>query len=191
MSNERLPIVNWTKNYFIAAVDRIRNEYPQVSFYPTHVEEVEKWATIILKDHPEADIETVMLGVWLHDIGNLIGNKKVDHAVRSERIARLILYKTGTPIKKINAVAHCVRAHRNKDVEPQTIEAKILAASDSASHMTGEAYLVYAGRNNIEGSFGKLERDFRDIGLVPGLQEKLTPLYEAWKNLLSVYPKLD
>ena len=185
------PVVEEIRQYFLNCVEKTRVDHPKVSFYIDHVTEVEKWAKYILKDHPEANSETVLLAVWLHDIGNLIGDRKIDHAIRSEREARLILPEMGLSPEEVDAVAHCVRAHRNNDVPPYTVEAKIVAAADSASHMTGEAYLVFAGRNDIEGSIAKLERDYRDIGLVPNLQEVLTPFYQAWKELLKVYPKFD
>ncbi len=178
------PVVEVARQYFLNLVEHVRKEYPRVGFYPDHVHEVERWALKILTDHPEADSEVVLLGVWFHDSGNLVGDKNIDHAIRSEEYTRLIL--------KLNAVAHCVRAHRNKDVAPQTLEARIVAAADSASHMTGDAYVPSAGmKRTITSSLGKLDRDYRDIALIPGLQEKLTPLYEAWKTLLSLYPKFD
>lgn len=189
---ENTPVVEDTKETFLSFVEDARAENPRVSFYPDHVKEVERWAIQILRENPEADPETVLLGVWLHDIGNLFGDKTIDHAVRSEEYTKRLLSLEGLPDAKIEAVAHCVRAHRNSDVHPQTLEAKIVAAADSASHMSGDAYLPSAGmKRTIGSSLAKLERDYRDVGLVPGLQEKLTPLYNAWKVLLSVYPKFN
>lgn len=184
------PIVETIKLHFLNTVEVVKSEHPKVSFYPDHVREVEKWSLKILNDYPQADREVVLLGVWLHDIGNMIGDRTVDHAIRSTTEAAKILPVLGLSKQKTGAVTHCIRAHRNKDVEPQTLEAKIVAAADSASHMTGDAYLAFASRGNKASSLAKLERDYRDLGLIPGLQEKLTPFYKAWKNLLEVYPDL-
>ncbi len=186
------PAVEIAKSSFLREVEFVRIEHPRVSFYPDHVCEVEKWAELILRDHPQADREVVFLGVWLHDVGNLVGDRNIDHAIRSEEYALNLLLEIELPADKISAVAHCVRAHRNKDISPVTIEAQIVAAADSASHMTGDAYLPYGDtKRTVEGSLAKLERDYRDINLVPGLREKLTPIYEAWINLLTAYPQFD
>jgi len=34
----------------------------------------------------------------------------------------------------------------------------------------------------------KLDRDYRDIKLIPNLKKDLESLYFAWKKLLEVYP---
>ena len=70
----------------------------------------------------------------------------------------------------------------------RSLEAKIIAVADSASHMTDTVYIDMASRGEIEGAKAKLERDFRDEGLFPDLQEESRPLYEAWKKLLEAYP---
>lgn len=100
-----------------------------------HVPEVEKWANKIAASYPEADIEVLILSVWLHDIAYYIGDEYEDHAIKSERLAREFLTSEGLGKEKIDKVAHCVRSHRNKDVAPESIEAKILTVADSASHM--------------------------------------------------------
>jgi len=48
--------------------------------------------------------------------------------------------------------------------------------------------IVHCGDGHKDYALGKLERDYRDISLIPGLKEKLTPLYEAWKPLLEAFP---
>ncbi len=186
------PIVETVRQHFLDTVESVRKENPKVSFYPTHVVEVERWAKRILEKNPEVDEETVLMGVWLHDIGNLVGDREVDHAIRSETEAIRLLSDLSVSQDKINRVAHCVRAHRNSDVQPITLEAKIVAAADSSSHMTSDIYLPLAGtKRTIESSLAKLERDYRDVGLITGLKEELTPLYEGWKAVLNAYPKFN
>lgn len=89
----------------------------------------------------------------------------------------------------IEKVAHCVRAHRCNDVQPDTIEAKILAVADSASHLIDGPYIHMGKRVGKEEVIAKLERDYRDIGLLPNIKKELTPLYKAWKNLLEILPE--
>jgi hypothetical protein len=110
------------------------------------------------------------------------------HAVTSEQEARKFLSKHKYDSNKIEKVAHCVRAHRNKDVKPQTLEAKLTIVADSVSHFTMCVYIrrLNQGRDEI----AKLERDYADLELLPRIQEQLKPLYGAWKNLIMIYPKL-
>lgn len=56
-----------------------------------HVPEVEKWARHILKSHPEADEEVVILGACLHDLGHYPVPTEIDHAIRGEERARTFL----------------------------------------------------------------------------------------------------
>ncbi len=161
---------------------------PKYSYLPRHLKQVERWAKQLVKEKPESNGEIVLLSVWLHDIGLLTGSEETDHAINSEAEARRFLPTIGVNQDVTDKVAHCVRAHRCKDVQPETTEAKILAVSDSASHMTDTVYIEMANRGEREAAMAKLERDLRDVSLFPDLRQKMTSLYEAWKNLLSVYP---
>jgi len=165
-----------------------KRENPIYPYLPRHVDQAEKWANIILADYPEADRRVVILAIWLHDIGWAIGEDSLDHAVKSEEETFRFLTDNGLSPETVSKVAHCVRAHRNRNIHPETLEAKIVAAADSASHFTDINYIVHVTDGIKDYALGKLERDYKDIGLLPGLQEKLTPLYLAWKQLLSVFP---
>ena len=178
-------IINKAKSHFLKTFERGNSAYP---YLPRHIAEVERWAKKLLKIHPKADKEIVLLSVWLHDIGQAIGNKNDDHAVKSEIEIIRFLPKTGLKPDKIKKVAHCVRAHRCKDIQPETLEAKILAAADSASHMTDINYIVHLADRPKKWILEKLERDYRDVGIFPKLKKEITPLYKAWKKLLTAYP---
>ena len=181
-------ILERTKQHLLETFEKGKeNAYP---YLPRHVAEVEKWARKIMGSVPDADENIVLLSVWLHDIGQAIGDEENDHAVKSEEEAKAFLKKEGLGFGEIEKVAHCVRAHRCKDVQPETIEAKILAVADSASHMTDINYIVHLSIRPKEWILGKLERDYRDIGLFPEIQKEMIPLYQAWKALLTAYPKL-
>ncbi|MEK7562489.1 MAG: HD domain-containing protein [Patescibacteria group bacterium] len=156
-------------------------------YLPGHINEVEKWADKIINYFSEADREIVLLSVYLHDIGHALGDHK-DHDLKSEAEVKRFLKKMGLAEGKISKVAHCVRAHRCKDVQPETVEAKILAIADSLSHMTDGCYMdmLLDGRKDL--ALGKLERDYRDTGLFPKIKKEITPLYKVWKKLLEIYP---
>lgn len=180
-------MINKAKSYFLKTFKKKKN--PIYPYLPRHVTEVEKWTKKILQNYPKADKKVVLLAVWLHDIGHVVRGQSDDHAVKSEAEARRFLSGLKISSEMIEKVAHCVRAHRCREVQPRSLEAKILAVSDSASHLTDFNYLVHIQDGERDYALGKLERDYRDVGLLPNLKNELTPLYKAWKQLLEVYPE--
>lgn len=184
--------VTKAKNQFYKMVDDFGSDpYRLLS----HVPEMEKWAERMLKRYPDADEEIVLLSVWLHDIGHYPVPTEIDHAVRGEERARNFLENEGYPKDKMDKVLHCIRAHRCCDVMPNSLEAKIVACIDSASHMTDFVYFDMAvddKKNNRNfRAYAKMDRDYRDLGAFPEIQDELRDLYDAWKNLVWSYEKLD
>lgn len=173
------------KNHFLEMFTARQQGY---QYLDRHVREVEKWAMRIIPKVEMARINIVQASVWLHDIGQLFGDQEEDHAVKSEREARIFLTSININESDLNQICFSVRAHRCKDVLPATLEAKVLAAADSASHLTDINYIVHLSDYSKDFVLAKLERDYRDIGIFPWLRDELTPLYEAWKNLIIVYP---
>jgi HD superfamily phosphodiesterase len=155
--------------------------------YLTHVPRVEHWARTMLARHPGIDEEIVLAAVWLHDIGSYPLVQGKDHAVEGEKAARALLEKHAYPAERVAAVLHCIRAHRCKDVMPATLEAKLVACCDSASHLTDYIYakLAFDGPDGMAKASRKIENDYKDLAFFPDLQERLTPLYQKWKGLLE------
>ncbi len=174
------------KNHFLKTFKK--TDDPVYLYLPRHVAMVEKWAQNILSDYPQVNKNVLLSSVWLHDIGLLYWDKETDHAVKSEAEAGRFLLEIGVAPDSIKAIAHCVRAHRGRDVQPNSLEAKILAAADSASHLTDINYLIQMSEGQRDYTMGKLERDYRDVSIFPKLKKVLTPLYLAWKRLLLAYP---
>lgn len=183
-----LSAVEKAKNFFY---EMVRDNPDPYSLIP-HLPAVEKWANFILEKHPEADREVVLLGVWLHDRG-YYPIQEEDHAITGERIAREFLGGIGLEGDKIERVVRCVRRHRCRDIQPETIEEKIIAFSDSASHMTTAMYINILSNNKKTGydAMSKLERDYRDLSYFPEIKELLRPLYETWKKLIIEYEKIN
>lgn len=184
-------IVEKAKNLFYQMIDDHGSDPYNLR---NHLTEVEKWAKYILKIKEEADEEIVLLSIWLHDVGHYPVTDKEDHSVRGEKIAEEFLRKENYPEDRIGQVLHCVRAHRCNDVSPDTLEAKIVAFVDSASHLTDVVYLnMLSDNEGQDGDFdvlGKIERDFRDLSFFPEIKEELKELYEAWKNLITERKKI-
>jgi uncharacterized protein len=87
-------------------------------------------------DAAESDVneDVLFAAVWLHDIGRAKEDRGeiADHAEWGAREAAEILRDLGADADTIEAVQHCVRAHRySNDVEPETREAEILSDADN------------------------------------------------------------
>jgi hypothetical protein len=106
------------------------------------------------------------------------------------------LEKENFPKEKMEKVLHCVRAHRCRDVMPESLEAKIMACIDSASHMTDFSIYSSMAKNDKESGekfrvYAKMERDWRDVSTFPEIKKELEPLYDAWKKLIKEYEKIN
>lgn len=166
-------------------------------FTTGHISTVVQLSKQLLKTHPEADKDITVLGAWLHDSGYIWGgsgdypDNKQDHAVTSEVKAREILIDFSADNQTIEKVCHIVRSHRNRDVAPNTVEAKIVAAADSGAHFYGETYnnILNHSKGNTKEKAGyaleKLERDWRDVSVFPELAEKLKENYQIIKTKLE------
>ncbi len=72
--------------------------------------------------------------VWLHDIGRAREDRGEidDHAEWGAKEAKRILAEYDATETEIEAIQHCIRAHRfSNDIEPETIEAKLLSDADN------------------------------------------------------------
>lgn len=185
-------IIKKAKNEFLKMVNDFGSDpYRLLS----HVPEAEKWAKKMILKYDEVDEEIVLLTVWLHDIGHYPIPTDLDHAIRSERRAKEFLQREKYSKDKLSKVLHCIRAHRCSDVLPVSLEAKIIAFVDSASHMTSPVYFEMA-KDDKENSrefvvYSKIERDFRDLSSFPEMKNELIELYKAWKKIIKIYEDID
>jgi uncharacterized protein len=103
-----------------------------------------------------ADLEIVRAAALLHDA---VGaepageSNRSDHHETSARFAQSILEAEGWPPEQIEAVLHCIRAHRYRSTEaPQTLEARVLFDADKLDVLGAFgiartiAYAVQAGQ---------------------------------------------
>jgi len=178
-------IIDKTKVHFLEIFRENKN--PPYIYLPRHVFETEKWAKKILQKYSEANREVVLLSVWLHDIGQVIG-KNMDHAINSEDESRLFLPKIEVSAMRIGEITHCVRVHKCKDVQPTTLEAKILAVANSVSHMTDFYYITMISRLSKETALRKFKKDCEIIKFLPELEKEIEPFCLAWSELLRAYP---
>ena len=101
-----------------------------------HVERVEVLADRLAADRADVDGTVLGLAVLLHDVGRPAEDvgEIDDHAEWGAREARRVLrdLEVDVDAETIDAVCHCIRAHRySNDVEPETPAAKVLSDADT------------------------------------------------------------
>ncbi|MBC8505724.1 MAG: HD domain-containing protein [Anaerolineales bacterium] len=83
-----------------------------------------------------ADIEIVRAAALLHDVDSSqlseVSSQRKSHHHTAAGFAHILLGSEGWSEDRIEAVAHCIRAHRFRDdrEQPQTLEAKVLFDAD-------------------------------------------------------------
>ena len=190
LNSDEILLINKTKSLFFKRVNDFGSDPYLLN---DHVPEMEKWAFFMIDKYPQADKMAILLSVWLHDIGHYPIPTEIDHAVRSGDIAAKYLEDEKCSTKLVSQVLHCVRAHRCRYIMPETLEAKIIACIDSASHMTSPMYFNMMrdekGKSEPE-VWAKIERDYRDLAMFPEVQAELKSLYESWKIVLKNYENI-
>lgn len=99
----------------------------------SHIERVYRMSDRLARAEG-ADLEIVHAAALLHDAdGTTPGSEaRLEHHLRSAEFAAQILRAESWPQERIEAVQHCIRAHRYRDDRepPATIEAKCLFDAD-------------------------------------------------------------
>ncbi len=84
----------------------------------------------------DADLEIVRAAALLHDVDSsqlsAVSGQRKSHQHSAADFAKSVLESEDWPQDRIEAVAHCIRAHRFRDdrEQPQTLEAKVLFDAD-------------------------------------------------------------
>jgi len=183
-------------------VEEIRNEIimeakasTQIDdwFLSEHLLVVEQLAHWLCDEIPEADRDSVILSVWFHDKGRLVG---IDdgHDVYGKKAAKERLSKTKLSLEKIELIANACLSHRAEEIQPESLEAKILATVDAMSHFISPNFYFrvfehYRKLKSFEETLDiikkKLDRDYQQKILFDQAKEKIKPTYEAWKVVLK------
>ena len=98
-----------------------------------HVERVYVLAQVLAKKE-KADLNIVQVSALLHDIKRaeeMAAKGRICHAAEGAREAERILLSFKLPKDFIQAVKHCIAAHRFRNYnKPKTLEAKVLSDAD-------------------------------------------------------------
>ena len=169
-------------------------------FYKLHQVEIVRAAEDLLVYYPNANRDVIILACWLHDIMHYtaktpeeIMQVKTNHHIDGAVKARQILPEFMLPDDMIEQVAKCIERHRNRDDHTaETIEEKIVAAADSLSHFKSIFYFTYfkvhpydSLEQMVEADLQKLERDWRDLEILPEAAKLAETRYQVIKGMLE------
>jgi uncharacterized protein len=123
-----------------------------------HVERMTRWSQE-LGPAIDADMEVLIPGALLHDVGVVINRKK--HYVAGRNRAEEILRESGFPEEKIEAALHVLEAHsRYGGPEPRSTEAKVGQDADALEYIGAIGILRAVVRGLNDGSFSGRISDF-------------------------------
>jgi uncharacterized protein len=123
-----------------------------------HVERMTRWCQE-LGPAADADMEVLIPGALLHDVGVVINRRK--HYAAGRTRAAEILRESGFPEDKIDAALHVLEAHsRYGGPDPQTTEAKVGQDADALEYIGAIGILRAVVRGLNDGSFSGKISDF-------------------------------
>jgi len=119
-----------------------------------------------------ADLEIVHAAALLHDSrGSAPGGEgitRAEHHITSAEFAGEVLSDMNWPQEKIQAVQHCIRAHRfrSQDEAPQTLEAQVLFDADKLDVLgaIGAARTIAYAALDGEPAFAEASEKFLKTG---------------------------
>jgi uncharacterized protein len=138
----------------------------------SHIERVYHMATRLAKAEG-ANLDIVQAAALLHDAeGSAPGEDnhsgRANHHLSSAEFARQILLQANWPEDRIEAVQHCIRAHRFRSgrEEPKTIEAKVLFDADKLDVLgaIGAARTIAYAVLDGQPVFAEVSEQFRKTG---------------------------
>ena len=171
-------------------------------FYDLHQKEVVESAIDLLKIYPKADRKVVLISCWLHDIAHYYAKNekeilavKKSHHIDGARIAGETLLSYKLSEEEIEKIKNCVLNHRNhENYAPKTLEEKVVAVADALSHFRSIFYLCYFKfhpehplEEMVKTDLDKIERDWRDLGLLPKSRKIAELEYKTLRKMLSKY----
>lgn len=191
-------IIDEVKSYLL----RLAHEHDFQWFFDLHQLEVVKCAELLLDKYPDANREIVLVAVWLHDVVQFIASGeeerdkvKMNHHLDGAVKAKEILEKYQLGEEELEKIQNCIRRHRNKKgYEAVSIEEKIVASADAMSHFYSVFFLTFFKFHPSVGldemvviNKEKIERDWRDVNIIPEAGNIVRSRYENLKNMHSSY----
>jgi len=174
-------------------IDDPRLQYVRRTWiFPNHIDIAVDFARQLAEKY-KANTEVAMLGALLHDAGLAYKRESADpagHENRSIEYAKEFLPKYGYDKELIDEVVKCIDA-TEPEVEPTTLEAKIVRSADAMSHMLSVHYLAKTKfASDWEGGISfvekKIKKDFSKVCL-DDERELVRPVYEYFSKIVEQY----
>lgn len=173
-------------------------------FYNMHQKEVVKYAEKLSELYPQANKQIVLISCWLHDIGHYYAKDgkeiielKKKHHISGAEIADEFLKQYGLGQGEVDKIKTCILRHRNnEEYRAETLEEKIVVVADTLSHFGSIFYFVYfkfhpehSLERMVKDELEKLDRDWRDLGILPEARRLVEAEYKTFKRLFESYNK--
>jgi uncharacterized protein len=109
-----------------------------------HIKRVYRLA-LSIAEHENADPFIVGIAALMHDIGHLSTDKTLHHANLAKSMASELLLAYNVPVDRQEAILHAIAAHSfSLDVEPHTLEAKVVRDADRLDSLGAIGILRWA-----------------------------------------------
>lgn len=140
-----------------------------------------------------ANIEVCVLGSLLHDAGLAYKRETADsagHEQRSVEYAVEFLPRYGYDKEIISSVAGCIRA-TEPEIEPKTLEEKIVRTSDALAHILSVHYFAKISfspdwESGVQFLEKKVEKDWQKICL-DDERKMVRPIYDYLTRIVVQY----
>ncbi len=161
-------------------------------FWEIHIMAVEKLARELAQKYG-ADMEIILLGIYLHDIGWLKDPTGRTHDLEGLSITEEMMAELGYDAEAIEKVKSIIRTHSCRTVMPSTLEEKIIATADGMSQFRGDFFIFMLWNDKrdirIEDKVRKamegLERAFNSKFFFKEERKTIRPYYEAYKLIFG------
>ena len=128
---------------------------------PDHVERMTGWCQL-LGPKMGADMEVLLAGALLHDVGVVVNRK--NHYTVGRKRASEILKEAGFPEEKLEDALHVLESHsRYGGPDPQSTEAKVGQDADALEYIGAIGILRALVRGLNDGSFNGRISDFPEF----------------------------
>ena len=166
-------------------------------FVKYHLKIVEKISLELCDLYPKADINLVIILVWLHDYGKIIDfdNKYEASLITGKQKMKEIGFSKQI-IQKTISYINIIDKKIGIDEENTPIEIKIISSADGASHLVGPFFHIWFYENpnvNLEqlmdNSRKKLTKDWDKKIVLPEIKKAFAERYKIVFEQKGIFPK--
>ncbi len=161
-------------------------------YWEEHIQEVVRLCKMF-GENLKSNMDILIPAAYLHDIGKILGLE--NHAETGAAESKNYLSEIGFSSDDIEKISTCIKEHSCDKFAPSSLESKILASCDAASHFTTlfmeiffyeSASGFYPDRDSsfrgcVEGNVRKGRDDWKKIS-IPEIQDFVRNDYECFKR---------